>query len=179
MNDLFAIFDTDKNIISGEYSIEDLIDKAKELPNHRKFLSYYGMGSKDKYHVLRDNKNHPVKEGDYLSLEITEDLMATSFNNSNLGIAIKREGDIKSVLLAMNDKDDDYQLYFVRTNGYVNRKEEGFGEIQSVASGDDKLFPAYFLTKGAVIVANAYTDPEYLTLLTAPMRKEKEDEHER
>lgn len=172
MNELYAVWDKDSNTISGEYSIEELIANSENLPKNREFLTSYFKEGENYKKYLRDDNGVLVKEFDVLQLEITEELMATSFCSSNLAKDIVEKGNVKSVIITLSDKDWYYSIYYVRNNGYINRNPEGIGPYdEAVGKRDDFIF--YFVQKGALVVSNLKTNPDYIMEMLQPLSQVK------
>ena len=143
MNEVYAIWDVEKNTITGEYSMEDIIGHAKTLPKERKFLSCYAIyGSETETKVLHDHNGNMVKEFDVLTLPVTEELMETSFNNSNLGKDLKKEGNVKNVIVALSERNRLYEIFYERDDGYIKRYLDGKIKSEGVAKDDDFIFKA-------------------------------------
>ena len=105
-----------------------------------------------------DASNVEVYEGDVLELKITEDLMnpeKCGFHNSNLGKAIKKLGNVTSVILVHPYKKNymtmDYEVYFC-LDGKIERDEDN--NLSQSAYGTDANFPQYLVQYGAVVVGN-------------------------
>ena len=86
-----------------------------------------------------------------------------SFYCSNLGKFIEKERSITSViLLNVYDKNCmslDYKLYYCR-DGKIDRDESN--DLEVSCYGDDKYFPQYLCSKGAVIIGNIVEDANIL-----------------
>ena len=174
MNEIYSIWDMEKNTIAGEYSMENIIEHAGELPRKRKFLSCYATyGSDADTKILHDNNGNLVKEFDILSLEITEDLMKTPFSNSNLGKSLEKEGNVKNIVTILNERNKNYELYYVRNDGYILRNPDG--EAESICVGNNVDFIFYLVKKGACVVANSKTHPNYIKSIMEPLENEKDE----
>lgn len=124
---------------------------------------------------IHDANKTEVYEGDILELKITPELMdhnKNTFFNSNLGKLIEKEPDITSVILAFQADNrtlcTPYEVYFMRKNSITNQSRLDRDDDNNpvyYGGASDTMFPEYLCQKGAVIVANSITDPEYLQSL--------------
>lgn len=143
-------------------TLEELLDNNK-LFNP---LSFPISSIKEKviFLGLKDANGNEIFDKDILELEITEELMETSFSNSNLAKAIKKQGDIKSAILIftgiVNDLNTPYELYFVKENNKIDLYENGEFVCEAVSS--DSMFPSYICCKGAKIIGNLVEEPDFL-----------------
>lgn len=125
---------------------------------------------------MHDADKTDVYAGDVLCLTITDELMNTTFSNSNLGKYIKDHPDITEVYLAINQPREgipavpfNYRLYFTH-NHKIERwndddPDSDDNSIMHHCCGEDTLFPKYVSVKGAKIVANLYETPDFLNNL--------------
>lgn len=145
--------------LSDAFTLQEAIQNKTHLPHIvHEYIQYMGIA---------DANHTDVYEGDILELKITEELMnheTDSFFNSNLGKTVEKEGDISSILLVFNKEhtrmSTPYELYFVRTNGKINRDDNN--TIESEAIGEDSLFPCYLCNKGAIVIGNQIAEPNFL-----------------
>ena len=112
--------------------------------------------------MLNDANEQKIYRGDILGLEITEELMKTSFSNSNLGKAVNERGVTRVLLYFKHDTkhiNARYEIYF-EIDGKLTSDEDGDVNVEAI--GDDMNFPIYFITKGAIVVGNIFDNPELL-----------------
>lgn len=122
---------------------------------------------------MQDIKETDIYTGDVLCLTITDELMRSTFSDSNLGKHIKEQPDITEVYLAICQPKEgvaitpfNYRLYFAH-NHKIERwdDDDPNSEIMHHCCGEDTLFPKYVIVKGAKIVANLYETPDFLNNL--------------
>ena len=173
MREIFAVWDKDNNTISVEYSIDDIILKGSEFPKNRAFLASFGVyGDENKPEYLRDNNQVLIKEFDVLILDITEDLMNTTFSNSNIGKELAEHPEVKHVILALGEREQFWELFYADQDGLIGQWENG--EPKHEATGSGTLFPTYLVNKGACVQANLKTQPDFITSRLRPLESEKE-----
>ncbi len=173
MREIFAVWDKDNNTISEEYSINALIANGDNLPKNRAFLSnFVTYGDEKKPEHLRDNNKTLIKEFDVLSLDITEDLMNTTFSNSNIGKELAERPEVKQVILALGEREHFWELFYADQDGLIEQFENG--EPKGEATGYGALFPTYLVNKGACVAANLKTQPDFITSRLRPLESEKE-----
>lgn len=114
------------------------------------------------YTGLDDAKSEGIYRGDILSLEITKELIESSFSHSKLAKTVK-EKDVTRVLLYINKKSNninlEYEVFF-EIKGKLNMDKDKCPIVE--AFGDDSLFIRYLIEKGAVIVGNIFDNPGLL-----------------
>ena len=173
MREIFAVWDKDNNTITGEYSIEDLISKGGELPKNRAFLTSFDIyGNENKPEYLRDSNKVLIKEFDVLTLDITEDLMSTTFSNSNIGKDLEKHPEVKQIILALGEREKLWELFYADQNGLIEQREDG--DPKHEAMSDGPLFVSYLVQKGACVAANLKTQPDFITSRLRPLESEKE-----
>lgn len=123
------------------------------------------------YLMIDDANKQKIYRGDILALEITDELMSTSFVNSNLGKTVKEKCVTRVLLYFKHDTYNinmRYDIYF-EIDGKLALDEDD--DIKIEAIGDDANFPQYLICKGAVVVGNIFDNPK---LLRTDWRKKKE-----
>lgn len=108
---------------------------------------------------LKDSEGISVYEGAILSLKITDELLQTTFTNSNIGKAVVEQGLSELILILEDSKlaSKQYSLYFKKGTEYI-RDSKGGLKVQ--AKGADIYFPAYLIQRGAKVVGNQFVDKE-------------------
>lgn len=158
----FKVFDkTTKQLFSYEDIKTKTLTEIFDDPNHL-ILPYLGF---------MDANKQDIYAGDILHMKITEDLMQTSFANSNLGIHCKSKN-IKQVFLLLQPNrvhfNTPHALYrkaenvtdYPKTNGWFTYNDKN--HTIAASFGTDLEFPIYLCMKGAVIIGNILENPDLL-----------------
>lgn len=106
------------------------------------------------YTGLNDINGKEIYEGDILRLNVTDELIESSFNNSNLGKKVLEKKATNVTVVFKNDKKIlgiFFDLYF-----------EIEGKLISLGSDRGHLFPMYVVEKGGEVIGNIYENPELL-----------------
>lgn len=114
------------------------------------------------YMRFTDIKNNEVYAGDILCLEITKELLDSTFSGSNLGRLCLKEPDITEVYCVIDTSTDnlfEYDVYIA----HDHKIESEDNEPESAVFGNDTGFPEYLAIKGAAIIGNIYAQPDFLT----------------
>ena len=172
MNNTYAIWDKDKNTLSGEYSIKQLV--GMKLPPNVEFVpSYYNVKKDGLPSPLRDFKGNAVKEFDIIKLpcgpeekELWSD--GNGFRFSNIGKEIKKMGDIKALYVGLTEAGNDYYLYFQHLDGYISTAYDGKIDSHFCLDGGAS-FIAYLICKNAYVVCNTLVDPDFFEKLKQPL----------
>lgn len=114
------------------------------------------------YLGFNDANDQELYEGDVVELEITKELMTTSFNNSNLGLYCREHPEVTHILLEFRIRDVltmDYHVY-QKINGELDYRKNG--NAVCISSGEDTMFPRYITKKGATYIGNTVESPMLL-----------------
>lgn len=137
--------------MSESIILEDLINNKTDFDEYDIYLQYLGYN---------DASERELYEGDVIELKITDELMKTSFSNSNLGKYIKENPNITSIVLEHKTDSScvsmDYDVYAKVDGEFVYRSDK---KVKTIASGEDTMFPKYLVSKGAVYIGNVMENP--------------------
>lgn len=173
MNNIYAIWDKDKNTLSGEYSIKQLLG-MKLPPNAEIVPNYYNAKHNDGIRSpFRDSKGNVIREFDVIKLPCgpeEKELWSgnNAFRSSNIGKEIKRLGDIKALYVGLTEAGNDYYMYFQHLDGYIRTAYDGKIDSHFCFDGGAS-FIAYLVCKNAYVVSNTLVDPDFFEKLKQPL----------
>ena len=137
--------------ISEPMTLKELTRGLTDFDEYDYYLQYLG------YH---DKSDRELYEGDVVELTITDDLMKSSFSNSNMGKYIEEHPNVTSVVIEHKPNTDCLSMSYVvyaKVNGefeYLPNKMP-----KTLAYGEDSMFPKYLAQKGAVYIGNTIETP--------------------
>lgn len=137
-----------------------------------KDINYYTDYEWCQYLGLHDADDKELYQGDMIELEITEELMKTSFRSSNLGKYCEKHPEITHIILEFKMRDIismNYNIY-PKINGKINYEKDG--EAEKLASGEDSNFPQYLIQKGAKYIGNILEQPDLFKRQYIPLKKD-------
>ena len=137
--------------MSEPMTLKELISEQTDFDEYDRYLQFLGY---------QDHAKRELYEGDVIELTITEDLMKSSFRNSNLGKYIEEHPGVTSIVLEHEPDNNCLSMSYV-----VYAKVNGAFEYQpnkrpkTIAHGEDSNFPQYLSCKGAVYIGNTIESP--------------------
>lgn len=157
----FKCFDKEKKEWSKsplEYQIRD--------------INYYTDYEWCQYLGFNDANDKELYQGDVVELEITDDLMQTSFCSSNLGKYCISHPQVTHIILEFEMQDVLSIRYNVhqKINDKIDYRKNGYAKI--IISGEDSNFPRYVIQKGAKYIGNILEQPTLLKKQYIPRKKD-------